>query len=232
MARVNYGSTVTALRGSIGGHTFQRNNSGNVVRLRPFRKSVNSQKQIASTILFAQISRRWANLTLSQRNAWNSFAVLHTKFDPWGDEKIITGFNYFVSVNINAFYLSVADFDDPPSFVSVAPVPSFNVQLDSTNFSVVFDPDYDSGNYCIAAFASQPIKQLSQLNRKSLRFISIFDPGVFSNLNLIPDWESYFSISLPNPYIPKSFFLFVAIQVIDPASCLSSIYTTQIGPSI
>jgi hypothetical protein len=231
MARVTYGSTITALNGSIGGHTFQRNQSGDIVRIRPLRKSVNSDSQNYTSNIFSIISRRWSNLTLSQRQAWNDFAALHEHVSYWDYSKTVTGFNWFMSCNLNAFYLKEADLDDPPTFVSVPPPPSFSVTLNSTELQVEFSPAYDSGSLKILLFASQPIRQLSLLNRKSLRFISLLPADEYSTIDFKSDWEDYFSIDLPNPYIAKSFFIFVALAAIDTTNCISSIFTTNVAPT-
>jgi hypothetical protein len=229
MARVTYGSTVTALKGSIAGHTFQRNNSGDIVRLRPLRKSINTANQDYTANLFAVISRRWNGLSLARREAWNAFAVAHQKTSYWDETKTVTGFNYFMSVNINAFYLGVADFNDPPGYISVAPAPSFIAEITSSHIKALFSPSFDSGSYKIIGFCSAPIRQQSQINRKVLRYTSLFDNNVYSELDFTADWQDYFGLNWNSVFTSGKFYVFIALALIDPATCLSSIFTTSIA---
>ena len=231
MARVQYGSTVTALAGSVGGHTFQRNNSGQIMRLKPRRSKANSQNQVNVTIMFARLSRQWAALDLADREAWNTFAGTNSKFNYWGIEKNASGFNWYVSVNTFAEYLHIGEFQTPPTFGSIAPPPVFNAILTNTDFGVSWNSTYDTGDCNLLIFASAPIRQLSLLNKKALRLIQIAGPNSYDSIDLKSLWESYFNLTWPSTYVNNDFFIFIAIAALDPTKCISSIFTTAIAPS-
>ncbi len=79
MARVQYGSIITNISGSLGGHTFQENAYGKTVRNKPIPLRPTTEDQLAMRRYFINSQNAWQNLTTLQVNTWNTFASLH----PW-----------------------------------------------------------------------------------------------------------------------------------------------------
>ena len=78
MALVRFGNGVSEIRGSIAGSTFSRSRSGAVIRNRIKPVNPNTQPQADVRYLFAQVARRFAELTAAQRDQWNEYASLLT----------------------------------------------------------------------------------------------------------------------------------------------------------
>lgn len=99
MAKVQYGSLVTAFIGSIGGITFQRNRSGEIARLRSGTKKQQSTKQSLSSGKFIRFLTAWDFIGLAEQTVWNDFAAANAFEDRFGTIKVLTGINYFQSIN-------------------------------------------------------------------------------------------------------------------------------------
>jgi hypothetical protein len=97
--KIKMGALVTSASGKIGGQFISSDRSGASLRTKAIRKisSVTSSDDVRSSLSF--LSRKWRTLTPAQRLVWNSCEKPSGKPTNFGDEKEISGFNYFVSIN-------------------------------------------------------------------------------------------------------------------------------------
>lgn len=99
MAKVQYGSFVVNLTGSVGGTTFQRNRSGDIARNRGGTRRRQTTRQSTTSAEFTKFLTAWAFIGLANQTVWNDFAALNPFEDRYGTTKTLTGMNYFMSVN-------------------------------------------------------------------------------------------------------------------------------------
>ena len=84
MAKVTYGALVTEINGSIGGITFQTNRAGTIARIRPASFRSRTGKQNTEIANFTSLIAGFSALTLAQKQAWDTFASVHTKETKFG----------------------------------------------------------------------------------------------------------------------------------------------------
>jgi hypothetical protein len=98
MAIVQFGATVSGIRGTIGGVTFSANRTANYAKQYSRPPLSRTQKQILTRAALVDNSILWAGLTQQERDDWDTFAYPNDNehdFDPWGVRRYLTGFQWF-----------------------------------------------------------------------------------------------------------------------------------------
>src|SRR3990167_8787809 len=127
MARIVY--TIGELFGSIGGLTFQRNRSGKTVRMRPTVGKKSTTKQQESHLTHNNLLRGWQLLSLADKNEWNTYADTFTKTNKFGQEKELTGQNWYESINYWRNVLGLSELTTPPAHDLPTSPPTFEILL-------------------------------------------------------------------------------------------------------
>lgn len=197
MARVQYGGGITAIKGSIGGWTFQENNAGQIIRLRPTGKKQRTTKQSISNNQLAFAVGEWHSLSLARKIAWNDFAVLYTKEDKWGETKTLTGFNWFFSINAYRLMYGHNILADPPTYDVPALGCVYAPDFTTTKINIVYVSGTPDANHGMVVYMSQPLSTNKAINRPLMRFIHAFESQPTSTKEVTSGWESAFGISWP-----------------------------------
>jgi len=229
MARVEYGGIVTALRGSIGGLTFQQNKSGGIVRVRPVQKRYVNPLQSARIAEFQKVVGIWSTMTVSEKEAWGTFASSHTYIDYWGEEKELSGYNWFLSANSNLVLVEETPNIAPPSWTTPLAVPEFDVVLTSTHMYVTWSPEFLHENEHMIVYTSSITNRTSTSDRSALRMTNIAPVGGSTAWNFQNEWPSVHGISMPIPGGTSTLAVIVAIATIRSGSGISSAFTKAIG---
>ena len=140
MARIQFGALITEITGSIGGFTFQKNRSGSIVRLRPSGTKKVSEKQSVQRAKHLSFLSLWQNLTFLQKSSWNDFAVLHPKINSFGQEKVLSGLNWFESVNQNLQAIGQSIVSVPPVYALPTAPENYVFIVSATEFKIIFQP--------------------------------------------------------------------------------------------
>lgn len=99
MARVQYGALITALKGNIGGQTFQGGNVSSVMRNKGYTKgNTTSYRRRAIDGITAQ-ANAWRDLTDLERAAWASASGTWAFTDKFGNVYYGSGYQLFVAWN-------------------------------------------------------------------------------------------------------------------------------------
>lgn len=229
MAKVVYGPMVSALVGSIGGITFQRNLSGEIARLRPIQRKFPNPNQTDKISAFQVIMGLWHSLTVSQRLAWNTFASAYTFTDSWGTTKNISGYNWFLSVNSNLVLIGESPITSPPTWHTPTAVPSFDVYFLYNNLYVTWLPEFSHPNDKCLVFTSPVTRFTSEYNRSLLRYTNTIPVGSSSAWNFDTAWQSVHGVDLPVSGGSTSLAVLVAICTIRYNTGLASVFTTGVG---
>jgi len=98
MAIVQFGATVSGIRGTIGGVTFSANRTANYAKQYSRPPVSRTIKQISTRAALVDNSILWAGLTPQDRLDWETFAYPNDNehdFDPWSVRRYLTGFQWF-----------------------------------------------------------------------------------------------------------------------------------------
>lgn len=129
MARVNYSGIVTELVGSISGTVFQKNGSGFICRsVGHCRKSTTPLQKFQHQKHYS-VLRDYSLLSIDDKLLWRDFASLHTKIDKFGNTRLISGANWYQSINSNLLLLGESVISSPPIYVLPVSVPEMNVEV-------------------------------------------------------------------------------------------------------
>jgi hypothetical protein len=229
MARVQYGSIITELNGSIGGFSFQQNSSGKIARTRVSRISSATPKQIFPKNSFVYVVSLWNSLTPYQKGLWNTFAAANPFTDYWGRTKYLTGYNWFMGLNINLWLIETVEITTPPTLGSPVVVPDFFLDVSDAALLIDFDVEYDPSDVELFIFASPPLKSASERNRKALRLINIHTSFPVTVIDITTAWENYFPFSWPPSSFDGSFAILVAIAAVNYNNGWASVFTTKIN---
>lgn len=170
MARVTYGSGVTELAGSIGGVTYQKNTSGNIARLRP-KPVVNPtalQAKYHTNMSF--LVSYWPTLSQANKDQWDAFAIAHDHTTPWGEIKTLSGYQWFMSVNLIRRKFGLIPSSSPPAWQGLSPPDSFTLVATATYLRCEWSPAYDPVQ-ALSFYLTLPLKQSSLKLRRSLFYI-------------------------------------------------------------
>jgi hypothetical protein len=95
-------------RGKLGGHVYNTWRGIATVRTKVTPATLYSDEQVAIRAKCAQCTVAWQALTNAQRYAWAQWAQSHLDPDWTGNPKRLSGYNWFVRLNVRALNLGQA----------------------------------------------------------------------------------------------------------------------------
>jgi len=232
MAKVDYSAEINELTGSVGGTCFQRNASGTISRLKNIRRGRSTAKRQASNILLNSIVAVWTRLPLTQQQAWNDWAALHTKFNYHGAEKTLTGFNWFVSINCNRSITGQELLTAPPTYATPGVVPEFSLDIDDGGIEVEWSSFPAEADYYLFIFSTPPIFSQSIKNRNKIKLLGSFNPNGAHYIDLTSSWEAAFNITWPSTSVSNSFYILISMAAVDKVTGISGQFTSVIKPIV
>lgn len=125
MAKVNYGGVVMDARGKMNGLVYSKNKFGPFVRTKvtPTNRNTAAQAQVRAN--FGELSKQWSSLlTAAERVDWTNLAQNYPRRDVFGNTKVLTGFNMFLSVNQILLQLGQTPHETAPIDQSITPIPT------------------------------------------------------------------------------------------------------------
>lgn len=174
MALFLTGSGIARISGSIAGHTFARNKSGDYVRNRTKPVNPRTSFQQVMRAIVAALAQYWrTQLTPEQRGAWENYAQAVGMKNRIGQTIHLTGFNHFIRTNSLVLKQTNALIKPGPTTLSLpAQDPTFAVAASAATqlLSITFDNTQtwaQSPNSFLALFMGRP---------KSITRTSFFGP--------------------------------------------------------
>lgn len=229
MARVLYTAMVSEIIGKVNGMTFQNNRSGNIVRKTGTTGKVKTNKQSLILNRNNTLINEWQGLTLTQQTNWNNFSDLYSKVNRWGQTKQLTGFNWFQHINSNRIITGNSTVTAPPTYASPSGITAFNVSVAAGSLRAVFTSSFDASSLYLLVFASMFKRQLNLSNRGQYRLIKVFDPGVYSSLQIITEYESYYNITIPSAASGSKINISMLIVPVESTSFIGAEGLSNIG---
>jgi hypothetical protein len=221
MATVQYGGGVTAFRGSVVGNTFQRNAAGEIIRSKRIApKPSTPAMALIQSQTFALITA-WRTTALPYQYLWNQFAAAHTKVNLWGQEKTLSGFNWFIAINSNRYLAGEQPLTQPPTYSlpdaldSYELVPIANVL--GANFSVIGTIPAT----LLVIYTTPPTQSSAPSLRSMLRQTLLQEITNSDDLDITQYWQETHGIPFP-PSNPCSFSIGSFAYTVNPNTGLAS----------
>ncbi|MBA7557076.1 hypothetical protein ES705_49809 [subsurface metagenome] len=228
MARVTYGSEVTELAGSIGGVTFLRNASGPIAKLRSNPPVNPSPLQSTYQVNMARLVAYWPTLSQEDKTTWDDFAAAHVHTTPWGDDKTLSGYQWFISCNLTRLFGSYAILDTAPIWSVIDPPTQFTIQVSSTYIRLHWDPAQAKSLF-MYLYVTLPLRQSSIKLRRSLFYIRYLAwNGTVTDWDFTAKYESLVGITWADFYASADCSIIARVKRVHISKGLSSFYTSAI----
>jgi hypothetical protein len=228
MARVVYGESITELIGSIGGITFQRNASGPIARLKPKPPVNPSEGQSKQQHLLGTLVSHWPTLSSAEKTSWDDFAAAHNHFTPWGDEKTLNGFQWFVSCNLNLLLADEAIIDTAPAFASISPPDAFTLTADADSLNLIWASAFTVAPDYLFIYLTLPIRHSSLKLRRSMFLVKIDDTFNGTDLDITSEFEDLANVTWADFYSGSECNIIARIIVVESGTGLASQFTSSL----
>lgn len=182
MARVQYGSIITELKGKLGGHIFQGGNNAKVIRLRGYTKGSTTTTRSAATSNLQQITSAYRLLTSPQRASWVAAAGNWPFTDKFGNTYFGSGYQMYVAYNRNLVAIRQATVVSPVAPVSPMALGTIVASASATNTLVVGWDNALDGNTTVMCFASPMYPSSVNSNNRRYTFLAIEHTATNTNL--------------------------------------------------
>lgn len=96
MARIKFGSIVSDISGSIGGHTIQRNSYGSSIRTKPIPSRTGNMSQLSERSLMLQVVQSWRLLSLATQMNYDRFSSYSPDFAKNNSISKLSGYNLYL----------------------------------------------------------------------------------------------------------------------------------------
>ncbi len=122
MAKIQLGTIVTGIRGTIGGMTFSANASGPHARIWTRSSNPRSTSQQTARTRLATNALTWRTLSAVDQATWAAYAAANPQTDVFGNTYYWTAFQAFVKINGQLLYVGRAAVTTAPtSAIPAAP---------------------------------------------------------------------------------------------------------------
>ena len=190
MARVQYGTIVTELKGKVAGQVFQRGSTGFVLRNKNSRKGSDSLIRSASARLLTRVSSSWRDLTDEERTQWSGGAVNWPFVDKFGVPYTGSGYQYYMAFNRNRLQIGLAMVTAPVSPVS-GNIAGELVFSPSTSSLVVTWEELPGVDSSYIVYATAPYPASRKFFTRPYYFMD-FDTDQATGLVFLNKWVSLF----------------------------------------
>lgn len=131
MAVVRFGGVISGIRGTIGGVTFSANGTACYAKSWARPPAMNSEKQRLCRARLVLGAVAWAALDQGDKDAWDAFAADPNEmdYDFQGDQRFITGFQWFTRCASRRIGVGLEVSATPPSGVAATAVTGFGLTI-------------------------------------------------------------------------------------------------------
>jgi hypothetical protein len=222
MARILYTGIVSDIKGSIGGTTFMHNSSGRIAKRRSDQKFSLSSNQYSTAAKFASIVVIWRNLLGSERTAWDAIANANPRYDKWGVQKTLSGFQYFVAANRNLITIGEPIQTYPAVYESPQEVNDYDPTATTTTFNLHWSAPQYWTDYTLLVFASPPTQKRSSTSRILRRLITQYSGLSLTNLDILSNYIAVYPLDWPSLITNSHGFIKLFVMSIGVATGITS----------
>ncbi len=229
MAIVEFGALVTDIVGSVRGWTFQRNRSGNILRGKPKQKKVATVKQSAQQSELVSFIQAFQQLTPGEKLAWDAFASLNTKLNKFGETKVLTGQNWFTTVNSARDALGLSQLSAPPANLLPEAITSFDLTVDAVKIEIdqiLPNSPTDTGLLITTTF---PNTLTTKIQRSPFRDTKVVSSVPFNTIDLTSDWENTHLLPWPPGGVANCINIGVRLQPVRKSTGITGPAITKVS---
>ena len=196
MVQVKYGDTITEYKGKSGGSVFKGGYSA------PSMQSIGHRsKQYTSFDQFplgklSYIAQLWRTITAGQRTDWNTLALTWPFTNCFGDTYYGSGFQVFMSVNLNLALVGIAYHDTAADHTANWVFTNVTGTWDNTDntSNISFDDIESLGNWRIYLQASYPYS-VGQYHKSAIvHYLNeVYNTGGLGHWNWEPSYNARFN---------------------------------------
>jgi hypothetical protein len=168
--------------GSIGGLTASRNRGGMYFRGRALPTNPNTAQQQLVRGYIQDANDRWRNtLTPSQRNGWNSLGEVVKVTDSLGEERYLTGQQWYIGETVLRLQAGIAPVDDPPYHLARTSISGWAIdEVDATAQEVDLSftaagLDDDDDDDAVMVFISRPLNATVNYFKGPYRYAGVIE---------------------------------------------------------
>lgn len=170
MAKIQFGSIVTDIRGKLGGQVFKKTNTGHAITRKgaPPRNTLTKSNKRFQRVL--QVSRSYRDLSVSDKTYLKAFAIANPSKDVFGNDIILSARAMYQKLvcNLSDVALTKPDFSTLSSVVPVTDIDAVEFDSTSDNLNIYvtsFTSDVDLKIW-VASSASKALS--AEVNKKVL----------------------------------------------------------------
>lgn len=227
MARVTYGAFITELTGSIGGITFQRNSSGTIARAKPNMIVNPSANQSVQQNFLARLVAAWPSLSGANKTSWSNFAAAHDHVNEWNEIKVLNGFQWFLSCNLNLLVCGLATINTAPAWTVLAPIQQFDLVADENAIALTWENMNDFTGFRLLTYATPPIRQSSMKLRRSTWFLEALLTGELNFYSIEDLYSEVLNVWWPDIWAAADCTIIIRCKIVEEGTGLASPYTSN-----
>jgi hypothetical protein len=192
MARVQYGTIVTEIKGKNQGHVFQGGNVGFVLRSKGYTKGISSQQRSTANSIISLNASLWRKLSDAQRTLWNNLAPNWLFVNKFGQTYQGNGFQIFCAYNgyyntINQAHVNVPGTPSAPPTLGPSTL-TFSL---ATVLQWSDSNSGDAGDY-VSFYASAPVSAGRNTNHARYKLLKNTPSDGSPDYDLTSEYEAMY----------------------------------------
>jgi len=218
MAIVVLGSLVSSIRGSIAGISFVNSRQGIVVKSRVYQIRSGTNRQYLNRQNLQSLIKNYREISAANKTLWATYADTYTKTNMFGESRVLSGINWYVSINWFRLICSQSEESSPPAFRLPGSLPTWNVEKNGANLEItlgVFSPSADEK---LLVYLTKPLNKGVNSANKYYRYVSIevLASGAVYNMN--SEFNALVGYSFNSAAINGEFNLGVGLRLVNELS--------------
>lgn len=199
MANLKYGVIVTKIVGKIGGQIFQQGKNGNVIKnygapgikLETWKVPPEPKPPTKPTKRLA--AQSWKGLTDDQRSAWNAAASSFPATNKVGDTYTPSGFQLYMSCNINLLLAGQDMLSTPPAASSFPSSADYILTADTTPLIGISQDVVFAANFLLEVSISPCFSTGLRKPLGGTKLIGYYASQVGLVIDLTADWVVFYA---------------------------------------
>jgi hypothetical protein len=191
VAKINFGAGIADARGSVGGHTFSKNQFGAYLRQKVSPVQPRSPEQTLVRQMFGDLAKRWFQvLDSAQRAAWIALAASNPVVDVFGNSQILSGLQLYMRCNRNLQSVGVTVIDDAPADQGVVNFGSLSIaaSVGGGTIALTFTPDPTGADTYFVVFATPLLSPGKAFTNSFMRQITSRGVNEGSPTSIFNEW--------------------------------------------
>jgi len=218
MAIVVLGSLVSSIRGSIAGISFVNSRQGIVVKSRVYQIRSGTGRQYLNRQNLQSLLKNYRELSAANKTLWATYSDTYTKTNMFGEERVLSGINWYVSINWFRLLGSTAETSSPPAFRAPDSLPTWSVAVNGSNLEItlgVFSPSVDDE---LLVYLTKPLNKGVNSANKFYRYVSIENLASGAVYNMNGEWNELVGYSFGSGILNSEFNVGVGLRIVNVVS--------------